>query len=147
MLRIVVVQWQKILNAINSGEMPPEDEPQIPDVAKTSFLDDLSNELVTARKILSDTGGRITMRRLNRREFGSALQDVTGVDVDFAYTLPGDSKVNGFDTGAEALQDAADSASQMLEVTRRAVAALRSSGPGDTAPTSGRSDSVPGRCG
>ena len=64
-------------------------------------------------------------RRLNRREFGSALQDLTGLTVDFAYSIPGDGKVNGFDTGAEALQDAADSVNQIMEVTRRAVDGIR----------------------
>ena len=51
----------KVLNALNSGEMPPEDEPQIPNVEKTGLLDDLSNQLAEARKILSDSGGKITI--------------------------------------------------------------------------------------
>ena len=33
--------------------------------------------------------------------------------------------MDGFDTGAEALQDAADSVSQVMEVTRRAVDGIR----------------------
>ena len=36
-------RWQKILDALNSGEMPPEDEEPLPDTAKTNFLDDLAN--------------------------------------------------------------------------------------------------------
>ena len=66
--------WQKVLNALNSGEMPPEDEPQIPNAEKTGLLDDLSNQLAEARKILSDAGGKITMRRLNRREYQNTMQ-------------------------------------------------------------------------
>ena len=42
-------RWQKILDALNAGEMPPEDEEPLPDTAKTEFLDDLANTLVTAR--------------------------------------------------------------------------------------------------
>ncbi len=42
--------WQKVLNVLNSGEMPPEDETQPKAKAKTDFLDDLSHQLVTARK-------------------------------------------------------------------------------------------------
>ena len=37
--------WQKVLNVLNSGEMLPDDEPQIPNAGKTSLLDDLSNKL------------------------------------------------------------------------------------------------------
>ena len=45
---------------------------------KADFLDDLSNTLVTARKIC-DSGGKITMRRLNRREYVNTMQDLLGV--------------------------------------------------------------------
>lgn len=57
-----------MLNALNSGEMPPEDEKQPSPAEKEAFLADLSRQLVIARKLLADTGGEITMRRLNRRE-------------------------------------------------------------------------------
>ena len=60
-------RWQKILNQINSGEMPPEDSKQTERVAKTEFLDSLSHTLMSARRSLGDSGGKITMRRLNRR--------------------------------------------------------------------------------
>ena len=53
---------------MNSGEMPPEDEKQPSPAEKEAFLADLSRQLVIARKLLADTGGEITMRRLNRRE-------------------------------------------------------------------------------
>lgn len=35
-------RWAKILNAINSGEMPPRDAEPISDTDKTAFLKDLS---------------------------------------------------------------------------------------------------------
>ena len=58
--------WQKILNALNSGEMPPEDSEQPGNTEKADFLDDLAQTMVAARQALSDSGGKITMRRLNR---------------------------------------------------------------------------------
>jgi hypothetical protein len=58
--------------------------------------------------------GRAATRRLNRRELSAALQDVSGLAVDFSYALPDDGKVDGFDTGADGLQDAADSGAQAL---------------------------------
>ncbi len=51
--------WQKVLNVLNSGEMPPEDETQPEAQSKTDFLHDLSHQLVTARNILNDSGGVI----------------------------------------------------------------------------------------
>ena len=109
--------WTKIHEQLSTGEMPPENKPQPSSAEKKKILAWIEKE----QRAL----GAGSTHRLNRRELGSALRDVTGLDVDFAYTIPGDSKVNGFDTGAEALQDAADSVSQVMEVTRRAVAGIR----------------------
>ena len=53
--------WQKVLNALNAGEMPPEKKKQPDKAAKADFLDDLAQTMVAARRSLSDTGGRITM--------------------------------------------------------------------------------------
>lgn len=90
-------RWQKILNALNSGEMPPEEEKQLPTAAKTELLDDLSNVMVTARKALSDQRGFIVMRRLNRREYRNTLRDLLGVEVDVSE-LPSDTGGKNFDT-------------------------------------------------
>jgi hypothetical protein len=109
--------WTMIHEQLSEGEMPPEKKPQLSSSEKKRVLAWIEKE----QRAL----GAGSTRRLNRREFGSALQDLTGLTVDFAYSIPGDSKVNGFDTGAEALQDAADSVSQMMEVTRRAVDGIR----------------------
>ncbi len=109
--------WTKIHEQISHGEMPPEDESQLSRSDKAKVL----AWIVKEQRAL----GAGSTRRLNRREFGGALRYVTGLNVDFAYSLPGDGKVDGFDTGAEALQDAADSVSQVMEVTRRAVDGIR----------------------
>ena len=90
-------RWQKILNALNSGEMPPEEEKPLPPGAKTELLDDLSNVMVSARKALSDQHGFIVMRRLNRREYRSTLRDLLGVEVDVSE-LPSDTGGKHFDT-------------------------------------------------
>ena len=52
--------WQKVLNAMNAGEMPPENKRQPKNVEKADFLDDLAQTMVLARKKLSDSGGKIT---------------------------------------------------------------------------------------
>ena len=109
--------WTMIHEQLSAGKMPPADEEQIAAAEKKRILAWIETQQRTL-----EAG---STRRLNRRELGSALRDLTGVDVDFAYSIPADSKVDGFDTGAEALQDAADSVSQLMEVTRRAVDSIR----------------------
>jgi cytochrome c553 len=90
-------RWQKILNALNAGEMPPEEEPQPAPDAKANFLDDLSNAMVAARKRLADQKGVIALRRLNRREYANTLRDLLGVHVDVS-ALPSDTGGSNFDT-------------------------------------------------
>lgn len=90
-------RWQKVLNQMNSGEMPPEDEKQPAGAAKADFLDDLANVMVAARRTLGDQNGVITMRRLNRREYRNTLRELLGVEIDVSE-LPPDTNSGGFDT-------------------------------------------------
>ena len=112
--------WQKVLNSINSGEMPPEDEKQPDPAAKTDFLDDLSRMLVTARALLSDSGGKITMRRLNRREYKNTIRDLLGVDLR-VNELPADGGAGTFDTVGSSLFMSSDQFEQYLALGRQAL--------------------------
>lgn len=113
-------RWQKILNALNSGEMPPEDEKQPDKARKTEFLDDLSGTMVTARKMLGDVGGKITMRRLNRREYKNTIRDLLGVELD-VRDLPADGGTGSFDTVGASLFMSGDQIEQYLALGRRAL--------------------------
>ncbi|MEI6713267.1 MAG: DUF1592 domain-containing protein [Verrucomicrobiota bacterium] len=95
-------RWQKILNAMNSGDMPPEDEKQPAKEAKTDFLDELANVMVMARRNLGDQNGVITMRRLNRREYRNTLRELLGVEINVSE-LPSDTGTGGFDTAGSNL--------------------------------------------
>jgi mono/diheme cytochrome c family protein len=90
-------RWQKVLDVMNSGEMPPEDEDQPAKEAKTDLLDDLSNVMVAARRALADRSGAITIRRLNRREYGNSLRELLGVEINVTE-LPADTGNGSFDT-------------------------------------------------
>lgn len=90
-------RWQKVLNALNAGEMPPENEAQPAPEIKANFLDDLSHAMVGARQRLGDQEGVIALRRLNRREYRNTLRDLLGVEMDVSV-LPSDAGGPGFDT-------------------------------------------------
>ncbi|MDE0861612.1 MAG: DUF1592 domain-containing protein [Akkermansiaceae bacterium] len=105
--------WQKILDAVNSGEMPPHDEKQISAEHKTAFLEDLSVQIVNARKILTDNGGVITMRRLNQREYSNTIESLLGVTPNVS-NLPADEADHGFDTAGASLFFSPDQLEQYL---------------------------------
>jgi len=113
-------RWQKVLNALNSNEMPPEDQKQPPNDEKANFLDDLANVMVTARKSLGDQKGVITMRRLNRREYRNTLKDLLGVEINVSE-LPGDAGNGGFDTFGSNLFMSSNQFEQYLALGREAL--------------------------
>ena len=112
--------WQKILNALNSGEMPPEDSEQPGNTEKADFLDDLAQTMVTARQALSDSGGNITLRRLNRREYLNTIEQLTGVKVD-VDSLPVDGGSGTFDTVGSSQFISSDQFEQYLKLGRIAI--------------------------
>lgn len=120
-------RWQKILNQLNSGEMPPDEAKQPVPEAKVEFLDSLSHTLMEARRNLADQGGAVTLRRLNRREYRNTMRDLLGVEVD-THDLPADGGTGAFDTVGSGLFMSSDQIEQYLTLARRALddhAALR----------------------
>ena len=113
-------RWQKVLNALNSGDMPPEDQKQPPGEAKADFLEDLARVMVVARRNLGDTKGVITMRRLNQREYGNTLRALLGVTLNVSE-LPSDKNTAGFDTAGTNLFMSGDQFEQYLDLAREAV--------------------------
>lgn len=109
--------WTMVHERVAAGEMPPPDKKQPAAEEKKQVL-----SWIVAEQRAVGAGGS---RRLNRRELTAALKDVTGLNIDFSFSLPGDGTVAGFDTGAEGLQEASDAVAQWLLVTRRAVDGLR----------------------
>ena len=112
--------WQKVLNALNAGEMPPEDSEQPGNTEKADFLDDLARTMVTARQALSDSGGKITMRQLNRREYRNTIEQLTGVKIDVG-SLPTDGGSGTFDTVGASQFFSSDQFEQYLKLGRSAI--------------------------
>ncbi|QDV85891.1 DUF1592 domain-containing protein [Planctomycetes bacterium TBK1r] len=112
--------WQKVLNALNAGEMPPEDTEQPGNTEKADFLDDLARTMVTARQTLSDSGGKITMRRLNRREYRNTIKQLTGATVN-ADSLPNDGGSGTFDTVGASQFISSDQFEQYLKLGRSSI--------------------------
>jgi len=113
-------RWQKVLNVLNSGEMPPEDSGQPDGIEKADFLDELAQTMVSARRSLADSGGRITMRRLNRREYQNTIEQLLGLKVDVS-SLPADGGSGTFDTVGASQFISSDQIEQYLKLGRSAI--------------------------
>jgi hypothetical protein len=121
-------RWQKVLGTLNSGDMPPSDKRQPEPSEKTAFLEALSREMVVARKALADSGGTITMRRLNKREYVNTIRDLLDVDVN-AFDLPSDERTGAFDTTGSGLFFSTDQFETYLKLARAALDEAIVSGP------------------
>ncbi|MCP4885238.1 MAG: DUF1592 domain-containing protein, partial [Planctomycetaceae bacterium] len=90
------LNWQDILDKLNAGEMPPEDEPQPSKAELAKVVGDLTESLQAAQKMLRDSGGAIALRRLNRREYEATVKELLGIRI-LAERLPTDP-AGRFDT-------------------------------------------------
>ena len=113
-------RWQKVLGVVNSGEMPPEEEPRPDPAEKADFLADLAGTMVAARKALSDAGGTITLRRLNRREYRNTIEQLLGVELRPAR-LPDDAVPGSFDTVGSSLFLSSDQFEEYMRLARAAL--------------------------
>ena len=73
-------QWEDLREAFNSGEMPPEDEPQPTIAERQSMARWLDAEFKKA-KLFGSSKQRGTVRRLTRYELRYALEDLLKVSV------------------------------------------------------------------
>ncbi len=97
-------QWHEVLNRVNVGEMPPEDEPQPTAKERSAVTEWITGELAWVAKSKRGSS-RVVMRRLNRREYGNTLRDLLGVPVEFEKVLPPDGpSAEGFDNDGRTLR-------------------------------------------
>jgi len=97
--------WQEILDAINLGDMPPEDEPQASVAEVKSFVAGLTDRLAAAHELHS-ADDKPRFRRLNRYEYLNTIRDLCGVNIesfDPTTSFPSDERVHGFENIGEEL--------------------------------------------
>lgn len=75
-------RWRDVLDVLNVGDMPPEDVVQPSKEELANVIGELTDRLVSAKKKLSSTGGVITIRHLNKRDYSGSIVDLFGADLD-----------------------------------------------------------------
>ena len=92
--------WFDIYDQTNEGEMPPEDEAQLPSEDKTFMVANVLEHLKSYEE-----KSKTAMRRLNKREYSNSIRDLLGLyDVyDPGERVIKDEVTHGFDTEAKSL--------------------------------------------
>jgi hypothetical protein len=99
--------WEKVVEKLRGGMMPPPGLPRPDKAALDGLATWAENELDGAYqaqlKSAHSNPGRVGLHRLNRAEYGNAVRDLLGLEVDPAELLPADDSSAGFDNIADAL--------------------------------------------
>jgi hypothetical protein len=96
-------RWAKVLERLESKEMPPEDAPILPDLSRQILKKWAKSAVKDGRKKLAGDPGRVTLRRLNKAEYNYTVQDLFGVSMSPADEFPDDDVGYGFDTVGDVL--------------------------------------------
>lgn len=121
--------WVKVFDALNDGVMPPKKKPRPDPAAARAFLASLGGELRAADASREAQQGRAVLRRLNRVEYERTVQDLLGISIPLADTLPADTPLHGFDTVAEGLRLSTLQIEKYLEAADLALDAAIQLGP------------------
>jgi len=97
------LQWQRAVDRITAGEMPPPDMTQPEGAERDAALAWLREELADPDCTQPQHPGRPTLRRLNRTEYQNTVRDLTGVEFDAAKVFPRDELGFGFDNNGDVL--------------------------------------------
>ncbi len=94
--------WEKVLDNLESGLMPPEGKPQ-PTAAERALVIRWIESRVLKIDCAKVDPGRVTIRRLNRIEYNNTIRDLLGIDIKPADDFPSDDVGYGFDNIGDVL--------------------------------------------
>ena len=84
-------QWQKVAAALEQNRMHPKGMPQPTDAERLHAVAWIRNELSNFAKKNAGDPGRVTVRRLTSGEYGYAVEDLTGLQLDTGIDATSDS--------------------------------------------------------
>ncbi|HEY1601973.1 MAG TPA: DUF1592 domain-containing protein [Pirellulales bacterium] len=95
--------WAQVVEYLEAGIMPPEDQPQ----PTADEIAAVNSWVIGQLATLGTTGhrdpGRVTIRRLNRAEYDNTIRDLVGVAFKPAEDFPSDDVGYGFDNIGDVL--------------------------------------------
>lgn len=123
--------WQKSLEQVERGFMPPADKPQPTKEERDAAVLDLENRLVAYHAEKPREAQHAVLRRLNRTEYRNTVRDLLQLELgsDPTAAFPGDERDHGFATNGEKLVTSNFLLRQYLEAAEEIVSRAVSFGP------------------
>jgi mono/diheme cytochrome c family protein len=101
--------WEKVLRKLRGRQMPPPGSRQPDQKEIDAFVAWMEAALDTPSPVSGENApairraGHVPIQRLTRTEFGVAVNDLLGIELDAESLLPAEIEVHGFDNIAAAL--------------------------------------------
>ncbi len=119
--------WQEVLNRLNFGDMPPQDEPPLAKAERELITGWIVQEM---RRAALTKNPATHFRRLTRREYQRTMQDLLGLSIEFASRLPEDGRSKeGFRNDGDALRMSPLQYEMYLQIADEALAEAIVTGP------------------
>jgi mono/diheme cytochrome c family protein len=111
--------WEKAVRKLRGRQMPPPGSRQPSQTDVDSFVHALEASLdsVTVRPV----AGHVPIQRMTRTEYGVAVKDLLGIEIDAENLLPTEIEVGGFDNIAAALSVSPSFLDQYVAAARQAA--------------------------
>lgn len=120
--RAATEYWHQVLNVLQANEMPPKEEPQLSSQQLQTVTNWVSGRVKQALETRRKTDGRVVLRRLNRVEYQNTMQELLGLEMDYARDLPPDAiSSDGFRNNGQSLQMSSLQLEYYLATARRAL--------------------------
>jgi mono/diheme cytochrome c family protein len=107
---------EKVIRKLRGGLMPPAGARRPDSHAAAELVSWLENKIDSG--VAENKPGRVALRRLNRREYGYAIRDLLGLNIDATAWLPDDNVRGNFDNNAAALQVSPNFVDQYIYAAR-----------------------------
>ncbi len=121
---------EKMIRKLRAAMMPPAGVKRPDEAAITAFAEALESKMDAAATAKPNPGWR-PFQRLNRAEYGRAVGDLLGIEVDVTAFLPPDTMSHGFDT----IADVQTFSATLMEGYLRAAAKISGLAVGDPTAT------------
>jgi mono/diheme cytochrome c family protein len=120
-----LARWEKILEMLESGEMPPEDEAQPNENERQAVAQWIESGLREYVNKASEVAREPTTRRLTNSEYENTMRDLLGIPLKLIDNLPKDPiKAYTFNNTAEFMRMGPEQIDRYLECARRAMASV-----------------------